>query len=324
MYMLHLFDADAAEPIEARFFPGGRLRIGRDRSADWPITDPDQAISRAHLELCADGDGIALLSIGANGVFDAETGQRFPDRVPVPVSLPGAFRLGRFRINATRSDSPPGSTTVRIPAPAAAQPEHDSAPSLAPAPQPLSEGSLLEAFCEGAGLDASQLSAESPAAIMRRAGAVYREMVGGLSELVQMREKARERHHFVRTTIAGVGNNPFKWGPAQRLAVDLLTDRGGSFLSGPVALRASFADVRRHMTAATAGHDAVVRTVMEQFDPQALDEAVAGQASLMRSRASLQMAALAERHADLGRQLHEDRGGLLDQAYVAGYDAADR
>ncbi|HEX8554734.1 MAG TPA: type VI secretion system-associated FHA domain protein [Sphingomonas sp.] len=300
MYMLHLFEADAAEPIEERLLPEGRLRIGRDRGADWPIEDPDHAISRAHLELLASEDGLKLFSVGANGVFDSATGARFPDRVAVPVELPCSFKLGRFTIAAAHVDR-----------------------RVAPVPRRAGE-SLLEAFCEGAGLDASRLSDEEPAAIMRRAGAVYREMVGGLSELVQARDKARERHQFTRTTIAGVGNNPFKWGPTQRLAVDLLLDRGGGFLSGPIALRASFADVRRHMAASAAGHDAVTRSIVARFAPQAIEEAVANQSSLMRSRAALQMTEVAERYAALAREVAGDPGGTLDQVYVGAYDAADR
>jgi predicted component of type VI protein secretion system len=303
MYMLHLFDADdAVEPIEARLHADGRLRIGRDRAADWSIADPDQAISRAHLELNAGPGGLELVSVGANGVFDLATGRRFPDRVPVPVDLPCAFKLGRFHIRATRTDG---------------RPPRERAPSF-------HHVSLLEAFCDGAGIDSSQFADEDPATLMRRAGAVYREMVGGIGELVAARDKAREGHQFTRTTIAGVGNNPFKWGPAQRLAVDLLIDRGAGFLSGPVALRASIADVRRHLRASDAGHRAVVRSVVARFDPAALDEAVAGQATLMRSRTALQMAEAAQRHAELTREVENGEGGALDRAFVAGYEAADR
>jgi len=302
MYMLHLFDADeAAEPIEARLLTDGRIRIGRDRGADWPIADPDQAISRAHLELHAGPDGLELVSVGANGVFDIATGERFPDRVPVPVVPPCSFRLGRFRIRAT--------------------PAHDRPPRERA--RPFATGSLLDAFCEGAGLDASRFAAEEPAAVMRRAGAVYREMVGGLGELVAAREKARGEHQFTRTTIAGIGNNPFKWGQAQRLAVDLLLDRGDGFLAGPVALRASVGDVHRHLRASEAGYRAVMRWIVARFAPSALDEAVAGQATLMRGRTTLQLAEAAQRHADLDRQLAGEPGGDLDLAYVAGYEAAD-
>jgi len=303
MYMLHLFDADdAVEPVAARMLADGRLRIGRDRAADWPIDDPDNAISRAHLELNCGQDGLELVSVGANGVFDRVTGARFPDRVAVPIALPSSFRLGRFHIRATRVDARPPRARA----------------------QAFERESLLDAFCDGAGLDASRLAGEDAAAVMRRAGAVYREMVGGLAELVAARDKAREGHQFTRTTIAGIGNNPFKWGPAQRLAVDLLLDRGEGFLSGPVALRASIADIHRHLRASENGCRAVLRWIVARFAPAALEEAVAGQATLMRGRTVLQLAEVTQRHADLDRELAGEAGGPIDQAYVEGYEAADR
>ena len=61
MYMLQLFDADdAIQPIDARLLRDGTLRIGRDQGADWPIADPECALSRSHLEISADARGLAL------------------------------------------------------------------------------------------------------------------------------------------------------------------------------------------------------------------------------------------------------------------------
>lgn len=328
MYMLQLFDQDdSVQPIDARLLRDGTLRIGRDHAADWPIADPDCALSRSHCELIADDSGLTLRSLGTNGVFNNASGARLPDSVAVPLDLPFVFRLGRFRINATRAPhgdlvedvartmvlTPPLGSSVQVPGD-----WDDSRPIV-----PLTEGSLLEAFCRGAGLDASLLSEEEPTEIMRRAGAVYRQMVLGIGDLMTERDRARGRYQLTRTTIGGHDNNPFKWAPTQRLAIDLLLAGSTSFLSGPAALKASFEDIKRHLVATFAGLQGSLRCAVDSFAPHALESATDKRGSLLKSRAGLQVEEVAARHADLTGQLDEGRTGSLDRAFVAAYDQAE-
>ena len=77
MYMLQLFDVDdSVQPIDARLLRDGAISIGRDTKCDWPIADPDRALSREHCEVSASADGLIVRPIGTNGVFDDETGDR--------------------------------------------------------------------------------------------------------------------------------------------------------------------------------------------------------------------------------------------------------
>lgn len=329
MYMLQLFDAaDEIQPVDARLLREGALRLGRDAGADWPIADPDCELSRAHCEFTAAPDGLSLRALGANGVFDDLTGVRFPDATEVAVPLPATLRFGRFRLKATRAPhgeepvdagrtmvlTPPLGSSLAVPN------DWADASTLPPAP---TGGSLLDAFCDGAGLDASLLASEEPAEIMRRAGAVYRQMVLGVGDLMTERDRARARYKLSRTTIGGANNNPFKWAPTQRLAIDLLLAGTGSFLSGPAALQVSFQDVKRHLMATFAGLHGSLRAAVAGFDPQALDTAVASRGSLLKSRAALQLEEVAARHKDLCRQLDGDETGSLERAFVASYDAVD-
>ena len=104
MYMLQLFDVDdAVQPIDARLLRDGAISIGRDTKCDWPIADPDRALSREHCEVAVSADGLIVRPIGTNGVFDDETGDRLPDLVDVSVDVPFTLRMGRFRISATRA-----------------------------------------------------------------------------------------------------------------------------------------------------------------------------------------------------------------------------
>lgn len=328
MYMLQLFDAtDEVQPIDARLLRDGQLRIGRDAAADWSIADPDCELSRAHCELAVVPDGLSLRVLGTNGVFDDQTGERFPDAVDLPVPLPATLRFGRFRLKAMAAphdDGPldAGRTMVLTP-PLGTSTEVPDDWSDAPLLRPAGGTSLLEAFCDGAGLDASLLSGEEPDEIMRRAGAVYRQMVLGIGDLMAERDRARGQYKLSRTTIGGAGNNPFKWAPTQRLAIDLLLAGSAGFLSGPAALQVSFRDIKRHLIATFAGLHGSLRAAIDSFSPAALDAATASRTTLLKGRATVQAEEVATRYADLSRQLDRGEGGTLDRAFVAAYDTAE-
>ncbi|MBN8846458.1 MAG: FHA domain-containing protein, partial [Sphingomonadales bacterium] len=263
MFMLQLFDKkDDLHPVDARLLRQGTLRVGRDRDADWTIVDPESAISRTHCEFRAEGDELILRSLGSNGVYNASTGQRLPQDDDIPVILPFAIRLGDFRIVACRAPQaeiagqetrtmvlmPPLGDAIGVPVDWEDRPDNEGRP-----PPPVTSGSLLDAFCEGAGLDASLLATEDPAEIMRRVGGVYRQMVLGVGDLMKERDQARSHYQMTRTTIGSTENNPFKWAPTQRLAIDLILGGTHGFLSGPEALQSSFRDIKRHLAATFAG-----------------------------------------------------------------------
>lgn len=328
MYMLQLFDvANEVQPIDARLIRDGVMRIGRDSAADWPIADPECELSRAHAELAIVAGALTLRALGANGVFDDTTGERFPDAVEVAMPVPATLRFGRFRLKASRAPHgddaiDPDRTMVMTPplGSSTAVPDDWSDASTVP---PMTNGSLLDSFCEGAGLDSSSLAGEDPAELMRRAGAVYRQMVLGIGDLMAERDRARGQYNLSRTTIGGADNNPFKWAPTQRLAIDLLLAGSSGFLSGPAALQASFRDIKRHLIATFAGLHGSLAAAIASFDPKSLEDATASRTALLKGRSALQIDEVAARYADLTKQLTEGEAGSLDRAFVAAYDAAE-
>jgi predicted component of type VI protein secretion system len=328
MYRLQLFaDADSFQPIDARFLNDGRISIGRDPSVDWSIADPACAISRVHCQLQADRAGLVLTPVGANGVFDDDSGERFDDGVGTPLEVPCTLRIGGFRLVAAEAPqsaiagdgdmtmmlTPPMGTSLDIP-----EDWSDATPVIESPTE-----SLLEAFCQGAGFDSSALSAEDPVALMRRAGAVYRQMVLGTSDLMQERDHARGRYRLSRTTIGGSGNNYFKWAPSQRLAIDLLLSDQTTFLSGPEAVRSSFGDIKRHLIATFAGLQASLRQAIDMFAPEAVAAVADDKANLLRSRGAMRLEEMERRHLDLKREIDESDPGVLEAAFVKAYERAD-
>jgi type VI secretion system FHA domain protein len=191
-----------------------------------------------------------------------------------------------------------------------------------PLPQAADEGSLLEAFCEGAKLDVSALSGHEQAEIMRRAGAIYRQMVLGLSNLVAERTAAKASLHMDRTTIGAEGNNPLKWAPSRRLAVDLLLGEETAFLSGPGAVRESFDEVKTHLAAVARGYEASLQALLDQLDPGAVGASVEGHTAFLKGRAGLCWEAYEKLHGDLRRRIAGPGDQALRDAFVAAYDAA--
>jgi predicted component of type VI protein secretion system len=329
MYKLQLFDgADPTQLIDARLFAEGSMTIGRDPRANWSIDDPECALSRWHCELFARTDGLVMRSTGANGVFFDTSGERLPDDAETLLPLPCSLELGNFRLVASMApfgdENVNANTTLVLTPPVGTSAEVPSDwPDSVDLPE-MTGGSLLEAFCQGAGIDSSRLSEEDPGEIMRRAGAIYRQMVLGIGDLMTERDRARGQYEMRRTTIGGKGNNPFKWAPSQRLALDLLLSGPASFLSGPAAVQSSFRDIKRHLVASFAGLQGCLQAAVQTFDPAELDRAVPDKkASLLKSRASVQMDEVRRRHADLVTQLEQGREGTLDAAFVRAYDRSD-
>ncbi|WP_432767549.1 MAG: hypothetical protein HEQ22_08835 [Sphingopyxis sp.] len=332
MYMLQLFErGDEMHPVDARLLREGVLRVGRDKSAGWSIPDPDCALSRTHCEFAVGADGLTLRPLGTNGVFDAASGERLPDRVEMAVRLPFAIRLGDFRIVASEAPhgdiaghetrtmvmTPPLGDSIQVPSDWA-----DEDTATRPHAGVVTNGSLLDAFCEGAGLDASLLAKEDPVEIMRRVGGVYRQMVLGVGDLMIERDHARGHYQMTRTTIGSADNNPFKWAPTQRLAIDLILGGSHGFLSGSAALQSSFRDIKRHLVATFAGLRGSLQQAIACFDPAQLDGEAAGR-SLFQNRAAAQLKELEKRHAELRDEIEGKTSGVLDRAFVQAYNVAD-
>jgi predicted component of type VI protein secretion system len=328
LYVLKLYrENDLVQPIDARLLRAGTLMIGRDPETDWAIADPNSEISRRHCFFDASADALTLTVQGTNGVYETETQIRLPDNVAVPITAPKSLSLGSYRIVVAPAPqtsmsspneaqtlilSPPLGSSVEIPG------DYDDADN---APVLHGDGSLLSAFCRGAGLDASAFAHEDPEAIMRRAGAVYRQMVLGLGDLMVERERVRQQFRIARTTIGSANNNPFKWAPTQRLALDLLLAEEHGFLSGPAALKASFKDIKKHLIATFAGLHKSLVSAVQTFDPAQIEQVSAGRGSLLKTRAAAQIDEVRRRHSELIRQVEGGEDGTLNIIFVTEYDS---
>jgi type VI secretion system FHA domain protein len=145
-------------------------------------------------------------------------------------------------------------------------------------------------------------------------------MVLGLGDLIGERSTTKIDLQLDRTTIGACDNNPFKWAPSRKLAIDLLLGNEAGFLSGPEAIKASFEDVKRHMLGTLSGFGAAVRAILDIVSPAAIEQRLQGQSSFLKSRAASSWAEYEKVHAEASRQVLEKRTGPVNQAFLAAYE----
>lgn len=302
MFFCRLFHRDQPfEQIDARFIGEGEITVGRDPSADWRLHDPDGTLSRIHCTLAVEDGKLLLRDRSTNGTF-LDGGERAPEGQAVELQVRNSIRLGALTILVSpppQAQAPVSDTTVHpTPASPIVAPAADwvDGPAARPAHR---DTSLIEAFCEGARLDASSLSSEDPAELMIRIGAIYQQTVLGLSALMADRARSKAEYELERTTINAADNNPFKWAPTRKLAQDLLCKSDNGFLTDSAAVRASFEDLGQHLNALSDATTAAIAATANAFAPEVIEAEAKSQTSMLRNKTTVCWEIHARRHADL-------------------------
>ena len=279
MLIVRLFSkSDPSSPVDARIIDNHPVTIGRDRSADWMISDPDNQISRVHCSVQSWNNRLVLTDTSSNGVFVKDGEKRISKNSPHSLEPGQRFYLGDYfaEIGLPSEESPTDKTTLSQVKNGAVQPESATA-SGSPddsVSHTATDGALLAAFCRGAGIDVSALVEEDSVAIMERAGSMYREVLAGMTRLIHERAKSREMHNMDRTTIGSTENNPFKWAPGQNLSVDLLKENRSGFLQADKAIQGCFQDIDAHMRATETAVDGAVQGVLAAISPDMIRQEI--------------------------------------------------
>lgn len=327
--ILRLFlNADPFKQIDVRELSAGELVVGREPGpGGWTISDDERSVSRAHCTIALCNGRLTVKDTSSNGVFIGARRDRSPPGDATPVEPGDTLRLGGFMIvleaDATDGayDAPfngPMLKPVTVTGAAVAVPTEWSGGE--PAPPPPSDGTLLDAFCAGARLDASGFSGEDPVEVMRRLGAVYQQMVLGLGDLMNERTSVKTEYRMTRTTVRAEGNNPFKWAPAQRVATDLLRPRGEGFLHGPSAVKASFEDMKKHLLCTMAGLRAAVSATLDGLAPEEAEARLKGQSLVLKNRDAMAFAEYAKLHAAFRESAGDDPDSPVNQAFRSAYE----
>lgn len=273
MLILRLFSKDHPDsPVDARIIDDEAITIGRDHSSDWVISDPDNQISRIHCSVQNWNNQLVLTDVSSNGVFLHDSEKRLRKDSPYSMEPGQRFYLGSYfiEIDLPSNEKATDKTSIvqvnmtdessnALPQPPAQQNSATAAVAT--------DGTLLAAFCRGAGIDVSLLVDEEGTDIMERAGSIYREVLAGVGRLIEERAKSREVHDMDRTTIGAADNNPLKWAPGQSLSVDLLKEHQVGFLRADEAIQQCFKDIDAHMRATELAVDGAVQGILAAVGP---------------------------------------------------------
>jgi len=341
MITLRLFhSSDPFRELDARALGDDSVVVGRDPGADWFVSDSLSELSRRHCVLAARDGVIVLRDLSANGVYVGVDRRRVEREVETELDPSEAIHIGQFTIvvdtsnGAANGNAPEGESVFHAPfsAPLLLDPELKSRDFSVPsewesetlalageAAPPLTNAALLDAFCAGARLDASSFAGEDPVEVMRRAGAIYRQVVLGLGDLMAERTSIKAEFRLDRTTVSAAGNNPFKWAPTQRVAVDLLCGRNESFLSGPAALKASFEDMKKHLLCLIAGSRAAVNATFEHLSPPRIEEAAKAPLVVV-GKGEACWRQYQRRHDELSTEARATPESVVNKAFKAGYE----
>jgi type VI secretion system FHA domain protein len=206
-------------------------------------------------------------------------------------------------------------------------PEPATAPVTPPSVASAAPGSsadelLFERFCAGAKLSPNAFAGEDRAALMERLGAVYRQAILGVADLMSERSALKNDYRMTRTTIRAEGNNPFKWVPPQRIAVELLrSEEGSGYSTGERALNDALHDIKAHMLCVLAGMRAALGSTFDLLSPSETDKRVAKGKHLIRAqRDAAAWTEFTELFAELRREADDSAEGPINKAFRQAYE----
>ncbi len=182
---------------------------------------------------------------------------------------------------AAKPEAPPAFPPAEPPTPPpaavppAAAPVSEPPPVTQPPPVPVqgATGDMFAAFLRGAGLDPASVGQVDSIAAMEGYGALFREVVQGLMEVLMARASLKSEFRMPLTTIRPVENNPLKFSPTVDDALrNLFLSHGSGYLSPEESVREGFADIKCHQMAMVAGMQAAFREMLLRFEPESFDD----------------------------------------------------
>jgi type VI secretion system protein len=157
------------------------------------------------------------------------------------------------------------------------EPPPPSAVAPSPLPAESSDQDVLRAFLEGAGLPQVRLADDRLPETLAHLGAIFRETIQGLAEILRARGDIKGEFRLDRTTMGPMENNPLKTPPGQpplrteEIMVLLLAPRQNAYMSPVQAVHEAFTDIKAHQVAVMAGIQAALNRLLERFDPGNLE-----------------------------------------------------
>ncbi|WP_409523524.1 type VI secretion system-associated FHA domain protein TagH [Nitrincola sp. MINF-07-Sa-05] len=135
----------------------------------------------------------------------------------------------------------------------------------------LSETDLLKRILLTAGLDPS-LVKDAPM-LADRLGLLLKTFANGMIQALTTRSLVKGEFRLQQTMIQPTDNNPFKFSPTGREALNIiLFSEGQAYQSGNKAIEESYADIQAHQLAMMSGVQESLFKLLNRLDPESLEQ----------------------------------------------------
>jgi predicted component of type VI protein secretion system len=216
------------------------------------------------------------------------------------------------------------------PAAAASTPAPAAVHAVAPVqPPPPGSDELLAALLRGAGVPGLEIPGGLTPQFMEDVGAVMRETMQGLLDLLAARAHAKREVRADATIVMASDNNPLKFAPGLDAAIThLLVPRGQGFMSPLRSLSDARASLRTHQEGFVAGMRAALTAVLGRFDPAKLEQRLterddSGSLLPMNHKAKL-WNLYEELYGEISRESATDFHFLFGEEFLRAYEAKAR
>jgi len=161
--------------------------------------------------------------------------------------------------------------------------------------------------------------------LMRVVGEVLRAAVAGTLQLMMVRATAKHELRAQVTMIQARNNNPLKFSPDTRSALEqMLQPPVRGFLAGPAAMKDAMQDLVGHTIGTMAGTRAALEGVLDRFTPRQLEAKLVGKTvldSLLPMNRKAKLWELYLQHFDAIRNdAQDDFHSLFGRAFLAAYE----
>jgi FHA domain-containing protein len=188
---------------------------------------------------------------------------------------------------------------------------------------------LLAALLRGTGVSDISVPGGMTPALMEDVGAVMRETMQGLLDLLAARAQAKAEVRADATVIVASDNNPLKFSPGLDAALShLLVPRGKGFMSPLRSLADARASLRTHQEGFVAGMRAALTAVLARFDPAKLEQRAAessgGSSFLPMNHKAKLWTLYEELYGQIAKEAETDFHFLFGEEFLRAYQAKTR
>ncbi len=218
------------------------------------------------------------------------------------------------------SDIASSQLTAPLPEPL---PAADATP--VPSPQTPADSDLgsLNKLLDGAGIQPLDLPPQEAAEVLRIIGSLMRELIGGVMEVLRARADIKSEFRMQLTTIRPVENNPLKFSVGVEDALNhLLGPSNDAYLPPLESVHQAIEDIEAHQLAVMAGMQAALSSMLQRFEPGALEEYFArkGGRSLLESKKAWYWEQYADKHKEILMEAEDNFQDLFGEEFARAYE----